>query len=288
MEVNGFKIALFNNEMPLSERKREVCQSSVVAEEVRNDVLKRYYGIDSNHCRPLVMEKINLNRIITKHGDNGVINLSACRSNLPQEVNDEQTQELLHDIQSAGYAYLPTYGGYRDTSKGEEADYEPSFIVFNYNTKGEPQQWEKLKQFGIEMCRKYDQSSVLVKAPGENPVYLDGNGRKINSSETDKVFKNDANQEFFTTLKNKQDVDKEIDDKLMTLYHQWQRKTGRTLNAKELEKFKQDNLDKVKNIGRRYTYDIKFDECVLVNPGPATLMEQMLRSQKGEIMLWDI
>lgn len=288
MEFNGIKVGLINESMNLADRKNEMCQSHMVAEHKSQDVMSRYFGITYNQGRPLIMEKINLNRIITKHGDNGVINISACRSNLPPAVNDERTKSLLDDIRQSGFTYMPTYGGYRNTDVGEEADYEPSFIVFNYDRQGQPISWEALRNFGLEMCRKYNQDSVLLKAPGQDPIYADANGNRVNDRQTDKVFKNDPEQPFFTSLKSKEDVDKEIDAKLMSLYHKWQRETGKTLNKQELEKFKRDHLKDVQNIGRRYTYDIQFDECVLVNPAPCTLTEQMMRMARGEIMPWDI
>lgn len=130
------------------------------------DVMRKFFSIDSNGCRPILMERINLNRIIDKHGDNGLIIISGNRTSNTREQNELNANSLRKSIEDAGYSYLPVYGGYEND---EYADYEPSFIVFNYSVKGEPGDFSELKNYGIEWCGKYkqDRKNELEKRYGK-------------------------------------------------------------------------------------------------------------------------
>lgn len=253
-------------------------------ESLEEDVMNRFFNISTNKCKPMLVEKTTLNRIIQKHGNNGLINISAWRSNLDKETNERNTQSLIQDIKDENYGFLPGYGGYRDTELGEEADFEPSFNVFNYDTNGNPKEFEELKKFGIKMAKKYNQSSVLIKAPGENPIYLNGDGIKINSRESDAVNKNDKNQEFFTSLVSLDKVDKFKEEDLRKQYRQLCKEKGvKPDMGVGFENFKKEHM-KNANVNRRYTYDIGFDECY-VNPSPCDLIERKMRKESGEILV---
>lgn len=255
-------------------------------QEARSDkeaVMKRFFGMSANRCRPMMVEKITLNRIIDKHGNNGLINISAWLSSEDQETNEKNTQELIKDLRMSGYRFLPGYGGYRDIVKGEESDFEPSFNVFNYNRKGEPQNFEKLKQFGISLAKKYNQSSVLVKAPTEPPVWIDGDGNKMSKDETNIVYKNDAHKPYFTSLKSLED----IENTLKQYYVRYCKDHGIATDYKNggYEKWKEKYAKDVP-VSRRYSYDMKsiYDECY-VNPSPCTLIERQWRTETGEILV---
>lgn len=253
------------------------------AQTVNEDVMNRFYGINSNHYKPVKINEVTLDRVLKKHGDNGMINISANRSDEPQEVNDKNTKELISDLKQSGYSFLPTYGGYRGTD-GVEDDYEPSFVVFNYNTDGNTRDFNELRQFALELCGKYNQDSVLIKAPDEAPIWVDKNGNKVNSRESKKYWKNDPKQQYFTSFKSKEGVDKEISAKLMGKYKSYCNQNGIPKSKEGFDKFCQEHLNDIDFIGRRYTYDIGFDECY-VNPMPCQLSERMRR--KGEVMIWE-
>lgn len=253
------------------------------AKTINEDVMNRFYGISSNHHKPVRIDEITLDRVLKKHGDNGMINISANRSDKPQEENDKQTKELINDLKQSGYSYLPTYGGYRGTD-GIEDDYEPSFVVFNYDSKGNPKDFEELKKFALYLCGKYNQDSVLIKAPEEAPVYLNKDGKKVNSDETKQYWKNDPSKQFFTSFKSKDDVDNEIKAKLLGKYKSYCNHNNIPKTKEGFETFYNEHLKDIASIGKRYTYDIRFDECY-VNPMPCQLSERMRR--KGEIMIWE-
>ena len=224
------------------------------ARDLNEDVMYRYWGVDRDrNCAPVLIEGITVDRLMKKHGDNGYVILSANRSDEDEDYNTKATQSLISDLKNSGFAYLPSYGGYRGPDDIVDS-YEPSFIVFNYNRKGEPQDWNKLYSFALEMCGKYEQTSVYVNAPGEAPNYLNRNGKKVNKRSSKNYVKNDLSQESYTSLSSPEEIE--------------------------------DNMSKGFQVGRRFTSDIQFENGMYVNPMPGQLSERMMR--KGEVMIWDV
>lgn len=222
-----------------------------IAKNINEDVMYKFYNIDSNHLKPILVERITIDRIIKKHGQNGYIIISANRSNEDEERNVSKTKELYRQIYKSGFSFLPVYGGYRGTD-GVEDDYEPSFIVFNYNKKGDAMDFNDLYKLGLKWCEEYGQNAFTVKAPGESPKHIDRNGNKINDYESLDYWKNDPNQAFFTSLTSKEKTDP-------------------------------------KKPSRRFTLDIgyedqKVSESYYINPAPCTLIERMRRG--NEIFLF--
>ena len=247
------------------------------------DVMNRFYGIRSNHNKPVRINEATLDRIILKHGDNGLVSVSVWRSDMSQERNEEKTKQLIADLNKFGYSYLPTYGGYKGTN-GVTDEYEPSFYVFNYLPDGQIGDFDKLRSFAIDMCKKYEQNSVLIKAPKQPPIYVNSEGDKVNKLESNIVFKNDAKQEAFTSLKSKEKADKEIRATLMGRYKKRCRRNNTPITKDGFEKFYSEHLNDIETIGKRFTYDISFDECY-VNPMPCQITERLMR--KCEVMIWE-
>ena len=116
--------------------------------------------------------------------------------------NKAADKQLRQDIQDAGFSYTPNYGGYRMQETGEET-FEPSYIVYCYDAKGQPRDFQDLLDFGLKMCLKYSQESIYVKAPGKPPVYLDYNGNQTNTTSTDNFRFNGDDEEYFSKIKRK-------------------------------------------------------------------------------------
>ena len=266
----------------LAERKECFRKVMKQAKTPQEDVMRKYYNIESNGNAPVQINEVTLNRIIQKHGNNGLIAISANRSNMDDRYNIEQTKKLITDIKNSGFSYLPTYGGYRGTD-GVEDSYESSFVVFNYDINGNPKEFSMLYKFAIEMCKKYNQDSVLIKEPNKAPIYVDCNGNKANKTESNKVFKNDPKQLYFTSIKDKKSVDSEIRQKIMGKYKSYCKRNNLKPTQQGYERFLQQNKTNIDSIGKRYTYDIGFDECY-VNPMPCTLNER--RRRTNEIMVY--
>lgn len=174
-DVRMINESINNAEEECKNRKEEFRKLHQKASSINEDVMKRFYNIESNHNKPVRIDEVTLDRVLKKHGDNGMINISANRSDATQEENDANTKSLINDLKNSGYSYLPTYGGYRGTD-GVEDDYEPSFVVFNYGVDGKPRDFKELEKFAIEMCNKFHQDCVLIKAPGKDPIYVNSGG----------------------------------------------------------------------------------------------------------------
>ena len=258
------------------------------ARTTKEAVMDRFYGLPTNRCRPMLIERITLDRIIKKHGENGLITVSACRSDNTTEENDILTRSLIKDLQNSPYSYLPGYGGYRDPELGEYGEFESSFIVFNYSRDGKPLNWEELRNFGINLCRKYNQSSVLVKAPGEPPIWLNSDGNKVSKDESNNVIKNDPKQEYFTSLKSREELTDNEEKYLKQQYIRYCKQKGIApdFESKDFETFRNEHKNEIP-VSRRYTYDMSWggtDECY-VNPSPCDLNERRMRTSVGEILV---
>lgn len=216
------------------------------------DVMRRYWNI-RHQSAPILLEKITVDRLMNKHGDNGFAIISANRTDKPDERNTHATKALIQDLKDSGFSYLPVYGGYKDTGRSGVVDkFEPSFVVFNYTQNGEPGNWDELHRFALDMCAKYEQSSVYIQAPGEAPEYQDEDGNKINSKSSRDYIKNDLDQEYFTSLSSPDEI---------------------------------ASHGKTQKVGRRFTADIEFESKLYANPMPSSIAARRMR--KGEVMVWD-
>ena len=236
------------------------------ARTINENVMQRYYNIRHNEYRPVLLKETTLDRILKKHGSNGFVALSANRSDFPQEINDKNTKSLIQDIKGSGYSYLPTYGGYRNKTTGVIDDFEPSFLVFNYSDDGAEGDFEKLRNFALQMCGKYKQHSVMIKYPNAAPTWEDENGNIVSVRSSADCWKNNPEKEFFTSLQSKED----IESKENSIKNN--KKTGKTKYP----------------ISKRFTYDIdeNINGRIYVNPLPINLLEEQRR--KGEIMIWRV
>lgn len=138
-----------------------------------------------------------------KHAEKGYCIVSACRGDKTHAENNARTKQLAADIKSAGYSYMPVYGGYVEDDNGEVL--EASFVIFNYDNHGNSGDFEELKSFAISMCGKYNQDSVLVCEPNGVPTYYDRTGNIVSDPEhsSSNVKVNDRSEPYFTELKNK-------------------------------------------------------------------------------------
>ena len=181
------------------------------------------------------LSEASLNKMM-QHGENGLVIISANRSEIestnpehdltdeveaslegkggPQAIDsdamyDEMRAWLRHrnahadnrlrnDIRHAGFSYTPVYGGYHGTD-GVVDSYEPSYVVYCYDRKGNERDFQDLERFALDMCRKYKQDSVYVQRPGEPPVFLDADGNQLNASSSKDFKFNRDDEEFYTT-----------------------------------------------------------------------------------------
>ncbi len=247
----------------ITEKELKETVKKAINEVVTNkSIMKKYYNIDGNSRKPEPITESSINRILNTHSKEGMAIISAIRSskndksekdrNETNRINNENTDALIKDIKASGFGYISVYGGYRGTD-GVVDDYEPSFIITAFNRDGDKQEINKLFKFAIEMCAKYDQNSILFKAPNEAPNYYNRNGVKINKSSSNKTITDDLTQEFFTSLIKTKNIDNENPER-----------------------------------SKRFTYDIQFEGKsygIYLNPGPATYGERVMRRGGGELLV---
>lgn len=114
--------------------------------------------------------------------------------------NKEADQELKRDIQATGYSYTPVFGGYHGSDSVVDS-FEPTYIVYNKDRKGNTGNFKDLFNFAIAMCGKYKQDSVYVQAPGQSPNYYNCHGVKVNTTTSMDFAIDDSDREYFTTNK---------------------------------------------------------------------------------------
>lgn len=238
--------------------KRELKEAifKAMTEDVMTDksVMHKYYGYRVNAYEPILINESSINRILNKHGNEGMAIISANRPENDNRTNNENTRRLIGDIKSTKRSYIPVYGGYKGTD-GKVDEFEPSFIVTNYDRNGVKQDINELFNFAIEMCGKYRQDSVLFKYPDKTPNYYDDNGVIMNKSSSNYIVRDDLTQQYFTSLIKTKNID--------------------TKNPER---------------SKRFTYDIQFEGKtygVYLNPSPTSITERMKRTQGGELLIQD-
>ena len=178
-----------------------------------------------------VLNEANLNRIKGFHNDAGYIIISASRSMIYKDgtpvprkdmesvsedeilsgsalaaCNNKRTIELKQKIIYNNFSFLPVYGGFKEVGTNNPSEYEKSFIVFNFDRKGNPTDINELVSKGIEWGKEFDQDSILIKRPDESPRYIITNPEAKNIGDIDFEFEgnytlNDVTQMYFTALK---------------------------------------------------------------------------------------
>jgi len=194
------------------------------------DLLREIVSINNNtHLRSI--NETNAKRFLERHTNSGYVIISACRGSrdfnldvtIPQQLNklnqlnNQRTKELLSDIKKKGFTYTPCFGGFIENKglENEQEVYEQSFIIYPYK-RDESYNFQELKDFAIEMCNKYDQNSVLIKAPTDKPLYYNKNGDVDDEMGNDVTF-NDITQTYFTDL-NKNTTNKIKSDSTPTRF----------------------------------------------------------------------
>lgn len=165
------------------------------------------------------IDESTLWRIMDKHSDTGFVVLSANRSEGSQfdtergdylrsrEDNVNDYRKLVSLLKRSPYGYLPTWGGFREQGR-DTINPEPSFIVFPSKTKkegGDAASFDDLLQFGLEVARRFNQDSIMVRYPADyadetkagRTTWVNKDGDDTDEFENDAIW-NDEQQEFYT------------------------------------------------------------------------------------------
>jgi len=157
----------------------------------------------------IYVNEVTLNRILSKHFNDGFIIITADRSEIT-DANERNVRykNLKSDIASAGYPYIPVFGGYKETDPNTGAMYDaPSFerglLIPNHkalSNQTRDDDGSGLINLGKKLASKYDQESFLYKPMGEGneSYWIDRNGNTV--AEFNGLTVNDISKEFFTKL----------------------------------------------------------------------------------------
>lgn len=160
------------------------------------DCLQKFF--DRHAKAPSDLNESNFSRMLT-HIDNGYCFISASRNENTDQENAEATDRLAYDIRSLGMGYIPILGGFIE-NKGMEDETEVterSFIV------PQPKDISDIEFFDamIELCRKYNQDSVLLSMPGFCDFgYYDKNGNLDFSPGENLILTDEKVGEYFSAL----------------------------------------------------------------------------------------
>ena len=162
-------------------------------------------NVFDNSFRFMVADKQNkILSVYGKYEKNGMIILSASRNENSPEENKKAAIELQKDIRSKNLGYVSTLGGFeeKDLDTGLPVKVtELSFIV-PYNAAVISQ--EDFFDFAVEMCKKYNQDSVLIQVPWYNdgiPTYIDKNGNDDFKLDPNKHLADPEKDTYYTKIK---------------------------------------------------------------------------------------
>jgi hypothetical protein len=135
---------------------------------MNKNVMNRYFDLLTNEYPPTDLEMPYIEKAIKLYGTKGFSIISAVIQNRDAKYNDQQTRNLINDIQCNHYKYFTLYGIYNNTS-GEE-DYHPFFLVFPfYNEENSSSKASEtftdidvFKEFILNMLEKYNQDSIMM------------------------------------------------------------------------------------------------------------------------------
>ena len=175
--------------------------------------LKDFSPNTNNKARLVPINETNAKRLLSRHTESGYVIISPCRGfsdfNLNPEtdreklqaINNKRVKELYDSIIENGFSFTPSYGGFIENqgTDDEETVYEKSFIIYPFDRNGKPVDFKRLYDFAIDAAQKYNQDSVLIANPGENPKYITQTGDVDMEFGGETTF-NDATQAYFTDL----------------------------------------------------------------------------------------
>ena len=164
-----------------------------------NNFINDYHDTFNN--TPLVSINDNMAKsVFDKYSANGFIIVSPCESRENNELNIERIRDMISQIKSLKYAYMPIYA-LMETDK-EDYMYEKSFVIFNcihhFNKNNEVGDLHKLFELGVELSEKYNQTTFMFQEPDGKPKIFKKDGTL--ESECDGVEFNDFTIKYWNDL----------------------------------------------------------------------------------------
>lgn len=142
---------MLKEESEIFKRKEEFRLRHRKASNAKEDVMRRYYGIERNLNAPVRIDAPTLERVIGKYGGNGMICIRTENAVPDEAANEANTRRLISALKHCGYRYLPLYA-IRHKPGSSEDDFVPSFLLFNHNQEGNPADFQLFLNMATQMC----------------------------------------------------------------------------------------------------------------------------------------
>lgn len=118
------------------------------------------------------LTETTMNRLVHGHDDKGYIVITAAKLENKEDKNNLGRNSLISDLKRLGYSYVPVFCGYKEEGQ-EKASLEKSFVVFLYDIATEKyDDFDNFKKNLIDLGKKYEQESILVKESGEDTICI--------------------------------------------------------------------------------------------------------------------
>ena len=129
----------------------------MVEKEIKNYLGDLRDGSKNNQpLRPLT--ETSAMHLVNSHAKNGYIIISPCRHDVTPQENKRRIREIIKQIKDSNFSYTPVYGGFIENkgTPNEREVVERSFVIYNYDKEGNPQDIERLYKFGIDLTNEYE------------------------------------------------------------------------------------------------------------------------------------
>lgn len=205
-----------------------------------------------------LLTETTLNRVVNGHDKNGYAIVSAyrhdCLGEKPANISEKEwskkvesenlarNQELKYILKKLGYSYIPAFGGYKELGT-DEASVEKSLIVMPYNIMDDSyEDYTIFEEDMINVAKDYNQDSILLKSPDENPRYYNCIENVFEQEFTGKSI-NDVQRQYFTALKRWRDTNRDNND--------WE---GSPQRFTYIESYLEDNPSNIMSAHRRSSF----------------------------------
>ena len=168
-------------------------------------------GCTSNGVR---LENINNEtnkKVIDKDSKNGYVIVSPCcgyeQSGIEpcgedsklalSDFNMKQIAEMMTTCRENKFRYMPIFGCF---TQNNENWYEAAFVIYPYWTNDKPHTFDELQTFAIGLVKRFKQETMLVKKPGEKPIYVTKEGKTECEIGEERDAISDLAEHYFTDL----------------------------------------------------------------------------------------
>ena len=109
----------------------------------------------------------------------------------------KQIAEMMTTCRENKFRYMPIFGCF---TQNNENWYEAAFVIYPYWTNDKPHTFDELQTFAIGLVKRFKQETMLVKKPGEKPIYVTKEGKTECEIGEERDAISDLAEHYFTDL----------------------------------------------------------------------------------------